>query len=53
MNEIFRKSCHPVYELSSFHLKTRNLHTGFFDGESKLNLGAKPWNMVLEDMKSS
>ena len=54
MKEIFQFYENPVYELGSgFHLPSRNSRTVFFGTESITNLGAKLWNMVPENIKSS
>ena len=54
MNEIFQFFENPVYELrSGVHLPGRNSRTVFFGTESIINLGAKLWNMVPENIKSS
>ena len=54
MNEIFQFFENPVYELrSGVHLPSRNSRTVFFGTESIINLGAKLWNMVPENVKSS
>ena len=54
MNEIFQFFENTVYELrSGVHLPGRNSRTVFFGTESIINLGAKLWNMVPENIKSS
>ena len=54
MNEIFQFFENPVYELrSGVHLPSRNSRTVFFGTESIMNLGAKLWNMVPQNIKSS
>ena len=54
MNEIFQFFENPVYELrSGVHLPGRNSRTVFFGTESIINLGAKLWNVVPENIKSS
>ena len=54
MYEIFQFFENPVYELrSGVHLPGRNSRTVFFGTESIINLGAKLWNMVPENIKSS
>ena len=54
MNEIFQFFENPVYELrSGVHIPTRNSCTVFFVTESIINLGAKLWNMVPANIKSS
>ena len=51
MNEIFQFFENPVYELrSGVHLTGRNSRTVFFGTESIINLGAKLWNMVPENI---
>ena len=54
MNEIFQCFENPVYELrSGVDIQTRNSRTVFFGTESVINLGAKLWNMVPVNIKSS
>ena len=54
MNEIFRFFESPVYELGSgVHLPSRDSPKVFFGVESIMNLGAKLWNMVPQNIKSS
>ena len=54
MNEIFQLFENPVYELrSGVHLPGRNSRTVFIGTEPIINLGAKLWNMVPENIKSS
>ena len=54
MNEIFQFFENSVYELrSGVHLPGRSSRTVFFGTESITNLGAKLWNMVPENIKSS
>ena len=54
MNEIFQFFENPVYELrSGVHLPSRNSRTVFFGTKSIINLAAKLWNMVPENIKSS
>ena len=53
MNEIFQFFENTVYELrSGLHLPSRNSRTVFFGNESIINLGAKLWNIVPENIKS-
>ena len=54
MNEIFQFFGNPVYERrSGVHLTSRNSRTVFFGTESIINLVAKLWNMVPENINSS
>ena len=54
MNEIFQFFENPIYELrSGVHLPSWNSRTIFFRTESIMNLGAKSWNMVPQDIKFS
>ena len=54
INEIFQFFENPVYELKSgVHLPNRNSPTVFFGTESIINLGAKLWSMIPENIKSS
>ena len=54
MNEIFQFFENPVYELrSGVHLPSRNSRTVFFGTESIMNLGAKFWNMLTQNITSS
>ena len=54
MDEIFQFFENPVYELrSGVHLPSRNSRTVFFGTESIMNLEAKLWNMVPQNIKSS
>ena len=54
MNKIFQFFENLIYELKSgVHIPTRNSRTVFFGTESIMNLGAKLWNMVPVNMKSS
>ena len=54
MNESFQFFENRVYELrSGVHLPSRNSRTVFFGTESIINLGAKLWNMIPENIKSS
>ena len=54
MNEIFQFFENLVYELRrGVHLPSRNLRTVFVGTESIINLRAKLWNMILENIKSS
>ena len=54
MNEIFQFFENPVYELrSGIHLPSRKSRKVFFGTESIINLGAKLWNMIPENIKSS
>ena len=54
MNKIFQFFENPVYELrSGVHLPGRNSRAVFFGTEPIINLGAKLWNMVPENIKSS
>ena len=53
-NEFFQFFENSVYELrSGVHIPTRNSRTVFFGTESIINLGAKLWNMVPVNIKSS
>ena len=53
MDEIFQFFENPVYELrSGVHLPSRNSRTVFFRTESIMNLGAKLWNVVPQNIKS-
>ena len=54
MNEIFQYLENPVCEFrSAVHIQTRYSRTVFFGTESIINLGAKLWNMVPLNIKSS
>ena len=54
MNEIFQFFENSVYELrSGVHLPSRNSRTVFFGTDSIMNLGAKLWNMVTQNITSS
>ena len=54
MNESFQFFENCVYKLrSGVHLPSRNSRTVFFGTESIINLGAKLWNIVPENIKSS
>ena len=54
MNEIFQFFENPIYERGKgVHLPSRNSRTVFFGTESIMNLGAKLWNMVPQNIKSS
>ena len=54
MNEVFQFFENPVYELTSgVHVPNRNSRVVFFSTESIMNLGAKLWNMVPQNIKSS
>ena len=54
LNEVFQFLENPVYELKSgVHLPIRNWHTVFFGTESIMSPGAKLWNMVPQNIKSS
>ena len=54
MNEIFQFFENHVYELTSdVHVPNRNSRAVFFGTESIMNLGAKLWNMVPQNIKSS
>ena len=54
MNEISQFFENLVYELKSgVHLPSRNSRTVFLGTESIMNLGAKLWNMVPQNRKSS
>ena len=54
MDEIFQFFENPVYELrSGVHLPSRNSRTVFFGTESIMNLGAKFWNMLTQNITSS
>ena len=53
INEIFQFFGNPVYEIRiGVHLPSRNSRTVFFGIESIINLGAKLWNMIPENIKS-
>ena len=52
MNEIFQFVENPVYELrSGVYLLSRNSSIVFFGTGSIMNLRAKLWNMVLQNIK--
>ena len=54
INEIFQFFENPVYEhRSGVHLPSRNSRKVFFGTESIMNPGAKLWNMVPQNIKSS
>ena len=54
MNEISQFFENLVYELKSgVHLPSRNSRTVFLGTESIMNLGAKLWNMVPQNIKFS
>ena len=54
MNEIFQFFGNPVYERrSGVHLTSTNSRAVFFGTESIINLVAKLWNMVPENINSS
>ena len=54
MNKILQFFENPVYELRKVvHLPSRNSRTVFFGTESIINLGAKLWHMVPENIESS
>lgn len=54
MNKMFQFVKNPVYELrSGCHLPNRNSRTGFSGFEPIINLGAKLWNVVHVNKKSS
>ena len=54
MNEIFQFFENPIYERGKgVHLPSRNSRTVFFGTESIIKLGARLWNMVPENIKSS
>ena len=54
MNEIFQFFENPVYKLrSGVHLPNRNSRTVFVGTKFIMNPGAKFWNMVPQNMKSS
>ena len=54
MNEISQFFENLVYELKSgVHLPSRNSRTVFLGTESIMNLGAKLWNLVPQNIKFS
>ena len=54
MNEIFRFSLNSIYSLrSGIQLKKPNINTFQFESESTVYLGAKIWELIPENIKSS
>ena len=54
MNEIFRFSKNSVYSLrSGIQLKKPSINTVQFGSESTVYLGAKNWELIPENIKSS